>query len=392
MANVCLYFQVHQPWRLPKYSVTEIGMGNLRFEEEHNEKVLKKVATKSYIPMLSLITKISEVHKGFSASFSLTGVVLEQFAKYCPEVIVRIQELVKKRNFEVLGETYYHSLASLYSPIEFLYQVQKHGNLIHELFGRKPRVFRNTELIYTNDIAQMVMHMGYRGMVAEGADKILRGRKPTLVYKAPCGIPLLLKHYQLSDDIAFRFSASSRSDKPLTAETFAHWINSNYGDEETVNLFMDFETFGEHQWEDTGIFNFFEKFVAEFIDKGGNFLTVSSALQGRPASDIFDSDAPVSWADVDRDITAWRGNKLQEDSLQKIYGLEEEILASGDENLIEDWRKLQTSDHFYYMCTKWANDGDVHAYFSPYKTPYLAYANFNNALTDIKIRLRRKNV
>jgi alpha-amylase len=270
--------------------------------------------------------------------------------------------------------------------------VQKHRNTIFDLFGQEPKVFRNTELIYTNRIAEMVKGMGYSGMLAEGADRILRGRRPTKVYTSPCGLPLLLKHYQLSDDIAFRFSTSSRSHTPLTAETFVHWINSSFADDEVVNLFMDFETFGEHQWEDTGIFDFFYHFVKQFIASGGKFVTVSNALAGITPMDVFDSEGPVSWADVDRDITAWRGNSQQSDSLTKIYEIEGKVLSSNDAKLIEDWRKLQTSDHYYYMCTKWSSDGDVHAYFSHYNSPYTAYVNFNNAYTDIKMRLNNLKI
>lgn len=392
MAKVCLYFQIHQPWRLKPISVFDIGKKNQNYgDDEQNEFVLKKVAEKSYIPMLALLEKLVSEEEGFQASFSVTGVAMEQFLNYEPDVLEALKRLTKSEQIEMLGETYYHSLASLYSPVEFLHQVQKHKNTINELFGKDPKVFRNTELIYTNKIADMVMKMGYRGMLAEGADKVLQGRRPTRLYRAPCGLPLLLKHYQLSDDIAFRFSAASRSNKPLTADTFAHWINSSFSNEETVNLFMDFETFGEHQWVDTGIFDFFYHFVKKFLSNGGKFVTVSEAINSDLPVDVFDSEHPVSWADVDRDVTAWRGNSQQYDALKKIYDVESRILNCGDDELIEDWRRLQTSDHFYYMCTKWSNDGDVHAYFSHYKSPYAAYVNFSNAIADIRLRLNNIN-
>lgn len=388
MPKVCLYFQIHQPLRLKNISVFDIGNNKIKGyeDEKQNRTILKKVAEKSYVPMLTLLAQLMKEREDFCTSFSITGVALEQFKNYSPEVVEKLKQVSQTGQLEFLAETYYHSLASLYSPIEFLNQVQMHRNIICDMFGQVPSVFRNTELIYTNKIAEMVMKMGYRGMLAEGADKILRGRRPTRVYLSPCGLPLLLKHYQLSDDIAFRFSQSSRSNKPLTADTFVHWINSSFSDQETVNLFMDFETFGEHQWVDTGIFDFFYHFVHKFIDSGGRFVTASEAVRDFPV-DYYDSDSPVSWADTDRDITAWRGNNQQVDSLQKIYEVENRVLDSGDEKLIEDWRKLQTSDHYYYMCTKWANDGDVHAYFSHYKSPHTAYVNFNNAFADIKLRL-----
>ena len=392
MAKVCLYLQIHQPWRLKSISVLEIGSDVPYFEtgtgnRMSNEDIIKKVAEKSYRPMMSLLIELLNQYPNFKLALSISGVALEQMGKYTPDVIESLKQMVETGRVELLAETYFHSLASLYSETEFEEQVKMHGRKIKELFDVVPRVFRNTELIYSNDIARKVREMDYRGMLAEGADKILRGRRPTVVYKAPCGLPLLLKHYQLSDDIAFRFSQTTRSDKPLLSETFSHWISSSYGDDEIVNLFMDFETFGEHQWEDTGIFGFFRHFVGEFLKNDNQFLTPTDAIWMHEIKDVFDSFDPVSWADVDRDITAWRGNQLQYDTLEGIYEMENRVINSGCVDLISDWRKLQTSDHFYYMCTKWSNDGDVHAYFSPYGSPYNAYINYNNALCDLKWRL-----
>jgi alpha-amylase len=370
--------------------VFDLGKEN-EYYSHKNEEVMKKVAHKSYRPMLNLLSKLSDEEPDFRFTFSVTGVAIEQMQLFSPDILESLKDLSQNENVEFLGETYYHSLSSLYSPTEFLTQVWKHKNLMQDLFGRTPRVFRNTELIYTNKVAKMVMDMGFKGMLAEGADKILNGRRPSRVYKSPCGLPLLLKHYKLSDDIAFRFSESARSSQPLTADTFCHWINSSFSDNETINLFMDFETFGEHQWEDTGIFDFFYHFVKLLILSGSEFETVSSALSKDEPIDFFDSMSPVSWADVDRDITAWRGNDLQVDGLNKIYELESKVLKSNNESLINDWRNMQTSDHFYYMCTKWANDGDVHAYFSPYGSPHNAYTNFSHALADLNLRITKIN-
>ncbi len=391
MSKICLYFQIHQPWRLRSLSPFELGTEAGYFEsdaddDEGNEKVMGKVAEKSYRPMLLLLRRLSQEEPDFHYSLSITGVAIEQMSRFAPDLILLLQDLCQKGNVEFLAETYYHSLASLFSTTEFLIQVQKHSNQIEDLFSQRPKVFRNTELIYTNRVAEIVEKMNFTGMLVEGADKVLRGRKPTFVYRSPSGLPLLLKHYALSDDIAFRFSQSARSPEPLVSETFCHWINSSYSENETVNLFMDFETFGEHQWKDTGIFDFFYHFVKHFLRSGGKFITVSKELELQKPVDIYDSELPVSWADVDRDITAWSGNPLQVDSLKKIYEMEKAVFDSGNENLVEDWRKLQTSDHFYYMCTKWSNDGDVHSYFSPYKNPYRAYVNFCHALADLNIR------
>lgn len=390
MAKICLYFQIHQPWRLSPLSVFDLGKEPLNYSQK-NEEVMKKVSNKSYCPMLALLKKLLSEEPEFACSFSISGVALEQMEKFSPDIIDMLKQLSISKQIEFLGETYYHSLCSLYSPTEFLSQVCKHKNMIHDYFGQIPTVFRNTELIYTNQVAKMVMDMGFSGMLAEGAQRILSGRRPTRVYRSPCGLPLLLKHYKLSDDIAFRFSQSANSGTPLTAKTFSHWISSSFSKDETVNLFMDFETFGEHQWKDTGIFDFFYHFVKRFLYSGGQFLTVSQALTMDRPVEVFDSISPVSWADVDRDITAWRGNQLQIDSLNKIYSLERKVLACNHEGLMNDWRNLQTSDHYYYMCTKWANDGDVHAYFSPYKSPYTAYTNFAHALADLKLRINLKN-
>jgi len=392
MANVCLYFHIHQPWRLKQTSVFDIGNGSDLFDvadnlELSNGRVIRKIADKSYRPMLSLLKKLLDEEEGFRFALSITGVVIEQMKAYTPDVLDLLKSVVDSGRVEIVGETYYHSLASLYSPTEFLAQISKHRRLIEDEFRVTPSIFRNTEFIYTNQIADIIKESGFVGMLAEGADKVLRGRSPTVLYKSPCGLPLLLKHYKLSDDIAFRFSQSHRSSKPLTAETYAHWISSYSDANDVVNLFMDFETFGEHQWKDTGIFDFFKYFVHQFMITGNNFSSLEEAVRSREPKDVYSSEEPVSWADVDRGITAWRGNNLQYDALSKIYDLERCVLTKNNDHLVEIWRKMQTSDHFYYMCTKWANDGDVHAYFSPYGDPYMAYCNYNNALADLKLRL-----
>ena len=374
-------------------SVFDVGVEEDYFETDDsldfaNGRVIRKIAEKSYRPMLHILNRLLERENDFCFALSITGVMIEQLKQFAPDVLELIKKAVKTGRVEIVAETYYHSLASLYSPTEFLLQVSQHKRLVEDEFGVVPNVFRNTELVYTDKIAEMVKEAGFVGMLAEGADKVLKGRSPTRPYHAPCGLPLLLKQYKLSDDIAFRFSQSHRSSKPLTAETYSHWISSSFGEGEVVNLFMDFETFGEHQWADTGIFDFFESFVSRFIKTGNSFSSLLGAITQRNPIDVFSSEEPVSWADVDRDITAWRGNSLQDDALAKIYELEGAVMGSGDTALIEDWRRLQTSDHFYYMCTKWSNDGDVHAYFSPYGSPFMAYCNYNNVLADLRLRLQ----
>lgn len=394
MPQVCLYFQLHQPWRLRPYSVFDIGQNRDYFEISEeldfaNSRVIHKVAEKSYRPMLRLLRHLLQTEPEFRFAFSASGVFLEQLQTYAPDVVELLQDCMSTGRVEVLAETYYHSLSSLYSPTEFAAQVAKQERLLAELFSARPRVFRNTELIYSDSIAKLVAALGYKGMLTEGADKILHGRTPTQLYFSAGSekLPILLKHYKLSDDIAFRFSQRSWPGWPLTAEKYLGWLVLPFGNQDLINLFMDFETFGEHQWEAEGIFPFFESLVHLLAQHPeAEFVTPSQVITHQAARECFACSDPISWADVDRDLTAWRGNSLQWDALRAIYELEPQVLATQNERLIDDWRRLQTSDHFYYMCTKWANDGDVHAYFSPYGSPYQAYVNYTMVLTDLTLR------
>lgn len=399
MVSVCFYFQVHQPYRLRRYSVFDIGRNNNYFDEKKNEEVLKKVVAKCYSPTNRLILELINKAKGrFKVSYSMTGVILEQFEEYCPEIIDSFKELVNTGCVELLDETYYHSLAFLYSKKEFKEQIRKHSNKIVELFKFRPKVFRNTELIYNNELANFCEEMGFKGILAEGADHILGWRSPNFVYKPKTAdkIRLLLKNYRLSDDVAFRFGEKSWKEYPLTAPKFAQWINRINGNGYIVNLFMDYETFGEHQWEDKGIFKFLEKLPEEILKHPDNdFVTPSESI--KRYEPIAELDIPwlISWADIERDLSAWLGNKMQQEALREIYALEKDVKESGDKKLISDWRKLQISDNFYYMCTKWFNDGDVHKYFNPFDRPHDSFIAFMNIINDFKIRLnqnRRLNI
>ncbi len=390
--NVCFYFQVHQPYRMARYRIFDVGHNSHYFDEKKNSEILNKVAKKCYLPtnkvMLELINKYRHNDRQFKISYSITGTALEQFKKYSPETLRSFQELANTGNAEFLSETYYHSLSYLYSRQEFKEQVKMHGELIKELFNQEPKVFRNTELIFNNELANTVQGMGYKAILAEGADHVLGWRSPNYVYtpKTADGIKLLLKNYKLSDDVAFRFGQKSWKDYPLSAEKFAHWIHNNHG--HSVNLFMDYETFGEHQWEDTGIFDFLRHLPEQlFKNHHTRFLTPSELAEYSSVGEL-DIHNFMSWADIERDLSAWKGNSMQDSALNEIYLLEKHIKESNDRRLLEDWRKLTTSDHFYYMCTKYFNDGDVHKYFSPYETPYEAYINFMNILNDIIIRIK----
>ncbi|HEY4521020.1 MAG TPA: glycoside hydrolase family 57 protein [Candidatus Paceibacterota bacterium] len=395
MKSVCFYFQVHQPYRVKRYRVFDVGNDpeyfNDRSESDlNNRRIIEKVARKSYIPTTTLLLKLLRQHPELRVSFSFSGTALEQMERHAPEALHLFKEVIDTGQAEVLGETYYHSLAFFYSLPEFERQVAQHRDAVRRVFGVWPRVFRNTELSYSNDVGAWAEAAGYAGVVAEGWDPILGWRSPNHVYR-PKGaerIGLLLKNYRLSDDVAFRFSSKSWSEWPLTAEKYGQWIAAQGGD--TINLFMDYETFGEHQWEDTGIFNFLEQLPKEILKiPDVAFKTPSEVIAHYDQKDEVDMPHIVTWADTDRDLTAWVGNPMQKAAIESLYSIEDDIMTRNDHKLLEDWRRLQTSDHFYYMCTKWFADGDVHAYFSPYESPYDAYIAYMNALSDLRLRVER---
>lgn len=395
MLTVCPYFHVHQPYRVKRYRVFDIGNDNEYFNDcgesdLNNRKIIEKVAEKSYRPMNTVLRELLDRHPEFRFALSFSGTVLDQFEAYAPDVLESFQELVASGRVEVLADTYHHSLAFFYSVPEFQRQVAKHAERVKRLFGYTPKVFRNTELSYRNDLAKWCEDNGYLGIMAEGWDPVLGWRSPNYVYR-PTGcerIKVLLKNYRLSDDVAFRFSNQGWESWPLNAETYANWIHAFHGDGQTINLFMDYETFGEHQWEDTGIFDFMRVLPGMLLQHPDtNFKTPSETIESYDAVGELDVPDVLTWADTDRDLTAWVGNDIQRDAIAAIYHMEPEVLKTQDPDIIEMWRKLQTSDHFYYMCTKWFNDGDVHAYFSPYQSPYDAYIAFMNALSDLQLRV-----
>lgn len=393
MPSICLYFQVHQPFRIKKYRIFDIGNNSNYFEggedNLNNKKIFEKVARKCYIPANMLFLKLLLKYPEFKISFSLSGVFIDQAEKYCPEVLVSFQKLVATGQVEILDETYYHSLSFLHSEKEFKSQISLHREKIKEVFGITPQIFRNTELIYNDSIGKLVEKLGYKGILTEGADKILGDRSANFIYKAEGTkeLRLLLKNYKLSDDIAFRFSEKKWEEYPLTIEKFSEWIKSIDGNGDIVNLFMDYETFGEHQWEESGIFKFLEKLPGTFIKKGISFVTPTEAVEKFEPKGSISIQNYISWADTERDLSAWYSNAIQQDAMKKLFALEEKILLANDSKLLDDWRKLTTSDHFYYMCTKWFADGDVHKYFNPYETPYDAFIAFMNVINDIQLRI-----
>jgi alpha-amylase len=389
MASVCFYFQVHQPYRLRHYTIFDNGTDY--FDGYKNAEICRKVATKCYLPANQVFGELIREYRGrFKISYSITGVLLEQLRDYAPEVLESFQRLAQTGCVEFLAETYHHSLSFLFSRSEFTEQVKAHRQLVQDLFGQTPRVFRNTELIYSNALAEAVEQIGgFDAILTEGADHVLGYRSPNYIYRPPSEsrLKLLLKNYRLSDDVAFRFSNRHWSEWPLGAEKFAQWVNAVNGNGYVVNLFVDYETFGEHQWEDTGIFEFLRYLPREILKHPDNdFRTPGEVAASYEAVDVVDVPYLISWADTERDLSAWLGNAMQHNAITELYKLEHMVKASANPEILEDWRKLQISDHFYYMCTKWFADGDVHKYFNPYDSPYDSYINFMNVLDNLRSR------
>jgi len=401
MAAVCFYFQVHQPFRLRKYSVFDADP--FYFDNDANAAIMRKVADKCYRPATAKILDLVRRHQGrFRVSYSFSGTALEQFELWAPDVLDMVRELHATGACELIGETSHHSLSFLFSKEEFNEQVAAQEATLQRLFGVKPVTFRNTELIYTNELAGHISWLGrHKAILCEGVDRLLGSRSPNFVYAPPARsvpkgstpVKVLLKNYRLSDDIAFRFSDRNWADWPLSAEKFARWVNQINGNGFLCNLFMDYETLGEHQWAETGIFQFLDAMPEKIFDVNpghNSFLTPAQVAELHQPVGEYDAERPISWADTERDLSAWLGNPLQDNAVAELYRLEEAVKrrhASGDPFILEDWRKLTTSDHLYYMCTKYWADGDVHKYFSPYESPYDAYINFMNVLDSVRTRV-----
>lgn len=391
MPSICLYFQVHQPSRLRKYTFFDIGNSQDYEDEANNRAILLKVAKKCYLPTNALLLELIKKWDGrFKVSFSLTGSVIEQFKRFSPETLDSFKALADTGCVEMLNETYHHSLTSVFSKEAFIEEVKQHQDLIKKEFGQTATTFRNTEFIYNNELAALVESLGYQAILAEGTDKVLEGRSPNYLYQ-PHGtknIKLLLKNYPLSDDIAFRFSDKSWTEYPCTADKFASWIHAINPAHDLINLFMDYETFGEHQWADTGIFDFLNALPAQLLQNPNiDFCTPRQAVKKMSAKCELNSPNFYSWADTERDLTAWIGNHLQDDALETVYALEHRVRALNVPSMMQTWKSLLTSDHFYYMCTKSHADGDVHQYFNPYNNPYDAFINVQNVVKDFSLRV-----
>ena len=393
MKAICFYFQIHQPFRLKRYRFFDIGNDHYYYDDFANDDIITNIAERSYIPAAETLLRMIEETKGkFRCAISITGVALEQCEQYVPQFVDLLKKLADTGSVEFLSETYAHSLSSLADPEEFAEQVKAHDDKLFQLFGVKPKVLRNTELIYFDDIAPQILSMGYKGVITEGAKHILGWKSPNYVYSAASApkLKILLKNDKLSDDITFRFSDHEWSEYPLTADRYMDWIASTPEEEQVINLFMNLETFGQMQGRETGIFQFLEALPRFAAERGISFITPSDVVAKIKATAPLSVPYPMSWADEARDTSAWLGNRLQKEAFDKLYSVAERVRLCDDRRLKQDWLYLQASDHFFYMSTKHRNDGQVHSLFSPYETPFQAFTNYMNVLSDFIVRVEEQ--
>ncbi len=393
MKAICFYFQIHQPFRLKRYRFFDIGNDHYYYDDFANDDIITNIAERSYIPAAETLLRMIEETKGkFRCAISITGVALEQCEQYVPQFVDLLKKLADTGSVEFLSETYAHSLSSLADPEEFAEQVKAHDDKLFQLFGVKPKVLRNTELIYFDDIAPQILAMGYKGVITEGAKHILGWKSPNYVYSAASApkLKILLKNDKLSDDITFRFSDHEWSEYPLTADRYMDWIASTPEEEQVINLFMNLETFGQMQGRETGIFQFLEALPRFAAERGISFITPSDVVAKIKATAPLSVPYPMSWADEARDTSAWLGNRLQKEAFDKLYSVAERVRLCDDRRLKQDWLYLQASDHFFYMSTKHRNDGQVHSLFSPYETPFQAFTNYMNVLSDFIVRVEEQ--
>ncbi len=391
MKSICLFFQVHQPFRHRRYRFFDIGNDHYYYDDYANETIMRKIADKSYLPTNKLLLKLLKNLNGkFKVAFSITGVALEQFELYAPEVIDSFRDLAKTGHVEFLSETYSHSLSSLKNKAIFEEQVKLHDQKIIDLFGQKPKVFRNTEMIYSDDIGAQIYQMGYKGILTEGARHILGWKSPNFLYVNAHNprLKVLMRNFKLSDDISFRFSNTNWSQYPLTAEKFIGWLKKLDPKEEVVNLFLSYDSFGNRQPKESGIFNFLEHFVQQVLkEQFLKFSTPSEMIEQLQPVSVVSVPHPISWADEERDLTAWLGNEMQKEAFEKLYSVSQRMAVCTNSELQKDWNYLQVSDHFYYMSTKFFSSGESHSYVNPFDSPYEAFINYMNVLSDFKMRL-----
>lgn len=386
--NLVMYFQVHQPRRLRDFRFFDIGSGCSCFNGELDRHIVQRVARECYLPTNHLLLRLIRQYPQVNVTFSLSGVIINQLEEYAPEVLGSFRALADTGSVEFLAETHYHSLACMMPGKEFEVQVMKHSEKIHEHFGVRPTVFRNTELIYNDDLGKRISRLGFNGMITDGIERILGNFSPNHIFQHPHikEMKLLLRNYRLSDDIAFRFIEGG---KTLTVEKYLKSLMALPQLEDVVTLAMDYETFGEHQKKETGIFKFMEDLLVKIASNNFfNMVTASQAMLRETPYSKLSVPNFISWADQERDLSAWLGNEMQRDAFDSLVAMEYDIKNLNNAELTEQWRILQTSDHFYYMSTKKGSDGNVHNYFSPFPSPYEAFINYMNVLTDFSMRVK----
>ena len=392
MRTICLYFQIHQPFRLNRYRFFDIGNLHYYYDDYANESILRRVVDKSYLHANKVLLDAIKEHNGqFKVAFSISGPILDQFELYAPEVLESFKKLAATGMVEFLCETESHSLVSLVGRDEFQKQVLAHKARIKHYFNQEPVIFRNTELIYSDQIGADIAEMGFEGMITEGAKQILGWKSPNYLYCNALNprLKLLLRNFKLSDDLSFRFSNKNGSEYPLTTEKYTHWLKSIDKKEENINIFLDYETFGNRQPRETGIFDFlthFPRTVLKLTDY--SFSTPSEIVRNQQPIAAVSVPSPISWADEERDITAWLGNDLQKEAFNKLYDLRDAVNRCEDHKILIDWKYLQSSDHFYYMSTKFFSDRPSYSYVNPYGSPYEAFINYMNVLSDFTLRLK----
>ncbi|HEX2936355.1 MAG TPA: glycoside hydrolase family 57 protein [Bacteroidales bacterium] len=394
MRTICLYFQIHQPFRLKRYRFFDIGNDDYYYDDYSNDSILQRVTQRSYLKANKILGHlIKEYKENFKVTFSISGTAINQFELYAPQVLESLKQLSKTGNVEFLSEPDAHSLASLIHRDEFEKQVAAHRLKIQKYFNQTPTIFKNTELIYSDDLANQIVDMGFEGTITEGAKQILGWKSPNYLYCSAVNprLKLLLRNFKLSDDLSFRFSNRAWNEFPLTTEKFAYWLNHVDSREENINIFVDYETFGGRQPEESGIFEFL-KHLPGTVLKSTNytFSTPSEVIKNLQPVAAVSVPNPISWADEERDITAWLGNDLQKEAFHKLYQLKEQIDQCQDRRILTDWKYLQTSDHFHYMSTKFFSDRPTYAYVNPFESPYDAFINYMNVLSDFALRVKQK--
>lgn len=388
MNTICLYFEVHQPFFLRRYRFFDIGNDHYYYDDHNNEENIHRLTEKCYLPATQmLLDMIKDSNKEFHVAFSISGVTLELLEHYAPEVIDKFKELAATGCVEFLGETYAHSLVSLKGDDEFELQVKEHSEKIKSLFGQTPKVLRNTELIYSNGIGLRALQLGFQGIVTEGDKRFMGWHSPNYLYccSSDPRLRILTRNSSLSNDITFRFSDWGWDQYPLTADKFVKWLASSPAEEQVTSVFMNLETIGDIQSGESGIFDFFRAIPKFAKEAGLNFMTPSEVITKMKPIDQLRFDNPISWGDAEKDVTAWLGNEIQREAFDKVSQLSEKVRMAQDRRLVQDWYRLQSSDHFYYMSTKHFYNGVAHK--SPFSSPYDAFINYMNILNDFRDRV-----